>query len=133
MPIIERYGERTPWLESKHIEEEKMKKVLWFSRHELSPEQLADLKRIFGEVEVNQINQTINHASEIKADIEAADVIAIVAPLPLQQEFLQLSGVKPVIFCKNARIVDPVDNTKVTFQHTGWFRIKEIKVVFEPL
>jgi hypothetical protein len=123
-----------PWRRQNNIEEEKrMKKVLWFSRHQLSPEQLADLVRVFGEVEVIQINRTINHASEIKADIEAVDVIAIVAPLPLQQEFLQLAGDRPVIFCKNARIVDPADNTKVTFQHTGWFRIMEIKVVFKPL
>lgn len=110
-----------------------MKKVLWFSRHELSAEQLADLKRIFGEVEVNQVNKTIIKAAELKSDIDEADVVAIVAPLPLQQEFLQLAGTKPVIFCKNDRIVDPDDNSKVTFSHAGWFQIKEIKVVFEPL
>lgn len=110
-----------------------MKKVLWFSRHELSAQQLADLERIFGSVEVNQVNRTITKAAEILGDIEAADVIAIVAPLPLQQEFLQLAGQRPVIFCKNNRIVDPADNTKVTFEHAGWFHIREIKVVFDPL
>jgi hypothetical protein len=110
-----------------------MKKVLWFSRHELSAEQLNDLERIFAKVEVNQVNKTITKAVEIKDDIDVADVIAIVAPLPLQQEFLQLAKGKPVIFCKNERIVDPVDGTKVTFKHAGWFRIVEIKVVFDPL
>jgi len=84
-------------------------------------------------VEVNQVNKTITKAVEIKDDIDSANVIAIVAPLPLQQEFLQLAKGKPVIFCKNERIVDPVDNTKVTFKHAGWFRIVEIKVVFDPL
>ncbi len=110
------------------------KQVLWFSRHELSPEQMGDLERIFGKVEVNQVNKTITRAGEIRSDIEAADVVAIVAPLPLQQEFLHLAGPdRPVIFCKNDRLVDPVDNTKVTFKHAGWFQIREIKVVFEPL
>ncbi|MDD5464150.1 MAG: hypothetical protein PHP62_03300 [Candidatus Moranbacteria bacterium] len=110
-----------------------MKKILWFSRHPLSVEQLSDLGRIFGEVEVNQVNKTITKAAEILDDIEVADVVAIVAPLPLQQEFLHLAKGKSVIFCKNDRIVDPADNTKVTFAHAGWFQIKEIKVVFEPL
>lgn len=110
-----------------------MKKVLWFSRHELSIEQLADLERIFGQVTVHQVNKTITRAAEIRDDIEAADIVAIVAPLPLQQEFLQLAGERPVIFCKNDRIVDPADNSKVTFKHAGWFRIREIKVVFDPL
>jgi hypothetical protein len=110
-----------------------MKKVLWFSRHELSVEQLSDLQRIFGEVEVSQVNKTITAANEIRDDINEADVIAIVAPLPLQQQFLQIANGKPVVFCKNDRIVDPDDNSKVTFSHAGWFQIKEIKVVFEPL
>jgi hypothetical protein len=110
------------------------KKVMWFSRHELSPEQFGDLERIYGPVVVNQINKTITKAAELKNDIEEADVVAIVAPLPLQQEFLHLAGPdKPVIFCKNDRLVDPADNSKVKFVHAGWFRIKEIKVVFEPL
>lgn len=111
-----------------------MKKVLWFSRHELSAEQLVDLERIFGKVAVTMVNKTITKAAEIRSDIEAADVVAIVAPLPLQQEFLHLAGPdRPVIFCKNDRIVDPEDNSKVTFSHAGWFQIKEIRVVFEPL
>jgi len=110
-----------------------MKNVLWFSRHELSAEQLADLERIFGKVEVNQVNKTITKASEILDDIEAADIIAIVAPLPLQQEFLLLAGQRPVVFCKNDRIIDPADNTKVVFKHAGWFQIREIKTIFDPL
>lgn len=109
------------------------KKVLWFSRHEFSAEQLADLVRIFGNMEVNQVNKTITSASEIQSDIDEADVVAIVAPLPLQQQFLQLANGKPVIFCKNDRLVDPADNSKVSFAHAGWFQIKEIKVVFDRL
>lgn len=107
--------------------------VMWFSRHPLSAAQTEDLIRIFGPVVVNQVNRTISAAKEILEDIQAADVVAIVAPLPLQQEFLRLAGDRPVIFCKNERIVDPADNTKVAFAHAGWFRIKEIKVVFKPL
>ncbi|MBN1325382.1 hypothetical protein JW977_00130 [Candidatus Falkowbacteria bacterium] len=111
-----------------------MAKVLWFSRHELSEDQLADLKRIYGQdLTVTQINRTIKSAFELKAEIDEHNVIAVVAPLPLQAEFLKLAGEKPVIFCKNDRVFDEADNTKVNFVHAGWFRIKEIRVDFERL
>lgn len=108
-------------------------KVLWFSRHPLSEEQRADLERVYGPVEVNQVNKTIQAAREIAADIEQSDVIAIVAPLPLQQQFLELAGEKPVVFCKNDRRIDPEDGTKVSFAHAGWFQIRKIEVVFDRL
>lgn len=79
------------------------KKVLWFSRHEMSNEQAAAL----GECEIVQINRTISHATEIADEIDAADVIAIVAPISLQQEFLRLACDKPVIMAVNDRVIVP--------------------------
>lgn len=111
-----------------------MKKIMWFSRHMMTGEQISDLRRIYGEeIEINQVNRTVNRANEVRQEIESSDIIAVVAPLPLQKEFLELAGEKPVIFCKNERIVDPADNSKVTFSHGGWFRIERIDVVFKPL
>ena len=111
-----------------------MVKVLWFSRHELSNGQLEDLKSIYGQnLSITQVNRTIKSAFELKSEVEEHDVIAVVAPLPLQAEFLKLAGEKPVIFCKNDRVFDKDDNTKVSFVHAGWFRIKEIRVDFERL
>lgn len=108
-------------------------KVLWFSRHPLSEEQQADLERVYGSVEVHQVNRTIQAAREIATDIAECDVVAIVAPLPLQQQFLELAGEKPVLFCKNSRLIDPEDGTKVSFAHAGWFQIRRIEVVFDRL
>lgn len=110
-----------------------MIKVLWFSRHEMSEEQFKDLARIYGALEITQINRTIQTAKELATEIDAADVIVVVAPLTLQAEFLQRAKGKPVLFCKNDRIIDPADGTKVSFRHAGWFRIKEIRVEFERL
>lgn len=42
------------------------KKVLWFSRHEMSPEQKAAL----GDVDIIQVNKTIQNAYELKDDID---------------------------------------------------------------
>ena len=78
-------------------------KVLWFSRHAMTEEQ----KNSLGDVEINQINKTIHSAKELKAEIEANDIIAIVAPIELQREFLELAGDKPVITAVNDRVLVP--------------------------
>ena len=70
-----------------------MKKILWFSRHKMTPEQ----KLALGDVEIMQINKTINSAYELKDEIDECDIIAIVAPINLQQQFLKLAEGKPVI------------------------------------
>jgi hypothetical protein len=105
----------------------KMKKVLWFSRHEMTKEQRKDLERIYGEISINQINKTINSAYELQEEIEQHDVIAIVAPINLQQQFLKLAGEKPVIACRSKRIVDGENN--VVFIFDGWYQIIKIDVV----
>ena len=62
-------------------------KVLWFSRHEMT----TDQKKALGACEINQINRTIGSAYELKEEIEQSDIVAIVAPIGLQQQFLSLS------------------------------------------
>lgn len=103
------------------------KKVLWFSRHEMTPEQRLAL----GDCEIIQINKTINSAYEIKDDIDRCDIIAIVAPINLQQQFLKIAGDKPVIMAVNDRVlVNTEDGTedKVEFRFVKWERLLEITV-----
>jgi hypothetical protein len=110
-----------------------MKTVLWFSRHEMTEDQKNDLVRIYGKIQINQINKTISTAYELQDDINNADIIAIVAPINLQQQFIKLAGEKPVISCRNKRIIDPTDNTKVEFVFDGWYRIVKIEIITEDL
>ena len=107
---------------------EKTQNVLWFSRHEMSPEQKAALG---DNVNITQINKTINSAYEIQDEIEKADVIGIVAPINLQQQFLKLSNDKPVIMAVNNRVLVPQpDGTedKVEFHFNKWEQLKEINI-----
>lgn len=107
-----------------------MKKVLWFSRHEMTVEQKAAL----GNVEIVQINRTINSAFELQAEIAAADIVAIVAPINLQQQFLKLAGEKPVIMALSERILVPSEDggeDKVDFHFVKWERLRKIEVVKE--
>ena len=105
-----------------------MKKVLWFSRHEMTDEQRAAL----GDVEIKQINKSINSAYELKDEINECDIIAIVAPIDLQQQFLKLAGDKPVIMAVNDRVLIPQqDGTedKVAFKFVKWEQLLKIEIV----
>lgn len=107
-----------------------MRKVLWFSRHEMTAEQ----RKALGNCEIIQVNKTINSAYELKDEIDACDIIAIVAPINLQQQFLQLAGEKPVIMAVNDRILVPQDDgteDKVVFKFVKWERLLEIKILKE--
>jgi len=104
-----------------------MKKVIWFSRHEMNKAQIDGLEKVYGEIEINQINKTISLAKEIAEEISNAEVICIVAPIALQQEFLKLAEGRPVLICKNDRVAKIEGG--FDFVHAGWFQIQEIKVV----
>lgn len=112
------------------------KKVLWFSRHKLSEDQEADLVRVYGPIKVNQVDKTIQSASELTHEILDSDVVAIVAPIELQGEFLALAGDRPVIFSKSNRVIKKqADGTesKVVFEFAGWYQVKKLVYVTEQL
>lgn len=108
-----------------------MKKVLWFSRHEMTEEQLAALGNVS---QLVQINKTINSAYELIEEIAAADIVAIVAPINLQAQFLKLAGDKPVLIAQSKRVLVPNADggeDKVNFVFDGWKQLKKIEVVTE--
>lgn len=102
--------------------------VLWFSAHEMSPEQESAL----GDVgQIDQINRTIKSAYELQDEINSHDIIAIVAPVNLQQQFLNIAGDKPVIMAKSDRILTKDENgreDKATFKFNKWEQVKNISV-----
>lgn len=120
-------------------------KVLWFSRHEMSAEQKQALIEKLGEIEVIQVNGTapnvhvpfeaeINGTEKtmvkpLKEWVSEVDVVAIVAPITIQQQILSVAGNKPVIMSENAR--EFVEGEKVVFRFVRWFRIVKIEVVTE--
>ena len=112
-----------------------MKNVLWFSRHPLNDDQINALKAAVGDIHVTQINRTINSAFELQDEIAANDIIAIVAPLNIQAQFLKLAGDKPVIVAETKRELVKDENggeDKVNFIFNGWTRLIKIDVITEP-
>lgn len=110
-----------------------MKKVLWFSRHTMTDEQMAALKDKVGEFELMQISKTINSAFELTKEIEECDILAIVAPLNIQAQFLKIAGDKPVIIALSRREIIKKDNEddEIKFIFEKWERIIKIDVVME--
>ena len=106
-----------------------MKKVLWFSRHEMSKEQ----KQALGDVEIIQVSKSIQSARELAKEISEVDIVAVVAPTGLQAEFLKISEGKPVITAVSERVLVPQDGgeDKVEFRFVKWERLLEVKVVKE--
>ena len=104
-------------------------KVIWFSRHKMSESQRAAL----GDCEIVQINKTISSAYELKDEISCCDVIAIVAPIDLQKQFLDLAGDKPVIMAVNERKLVKSEDGKehAEFNFVKWERLVKIEVETE--
>lgn len=113
-----------------------MKNVLWFSRHQMTTEQEADLHRIYGDFNLTQVSKMIQNAYELQKEVSENDVIGIVAPVNLQEQFLKIAAGKPVISCRNKRVLIPDENggeTKVEFVFDGWYQIDEVRVVTHNL
>lgn len=110
--------------------EDVMKHVLWFSRHEMNEEQRSALVAAVGEIEITQIDRTISSAYDLMDEIRAADILAIVAPINLQAQFLQIAEGKPVIIAKTKREFSE-DGEKASFVFGGWKRLLKIEVLTE--
>ena len=113
-----------------------MTKVLWFSRHTMTPDQEKALEFIYGDIVVNQVDKTISSAYEVKDEVDDADVICIVAPIGIQEQFLKIAGNKPVLTAKSDRIIIPDENgdeSKIEFRFRQWDRLLKVEVLTEPL
>ena len=121
-----------------------VKSILWFSRHNMTDAQLADLKRIFGDhITVHHV--TANAAS-FKDVLEAGkddDVLAVVLPPALLADLTNpRNNTKPVIraianrVATGKQVVNPATGKledEFKFVHAGWERVLKIEVVTERL
>lgn len=111
-----------------------MKKVLWFSRHELNEDQLHGLARVAEDgVKVTTINETVSSAAQVADLGRDFDILAVVLPTDLLAGLMEiLPPGKMVVVAKNKRVLlkNP-DGTedKVKFIYDGWDVIDELKFV----
>ena len=82
-----------------------MKRVLWISRHEMTPEQRADLERALGDsVTLSVWADTVEDLSALRPAVAAADVVAAVLPANLLSGLLDMAGDKPVLRSVSRRV-----------------------------
>ena len=103
-----------------------MTKVLWFSRHLMQVAQMQALTDKLGDVDITQVNKSIQSAQDIAQEIEAHDIIAVVAPPNLLAGILRIAGDKPVITAKMERTVLP--DGSVDMEFIKWERVLRIIV-----
>ena len=123
--------------------------IIWFSRHSMTESQLAALSSKLGKITVTQVDGTMPNVhvsfpgklngedAEIPAFKELVkdfDVVAIVAPINLQQQILSVSGEKPVIIAQSNRVRKELPEgqpAEFEFIFAGWHQLKKIEVITE--
>ena len=119
------------------------KRILWFSRHNMTDAQIDDLKRIFCEIEIHHVSA---NASSFRDVLEAGkddDVLAVVLPPALLADLTNpRNNTKPVIraianrVATGKQVVNPATGKledEFKFVHTGWERVLKVEVVTERL
>lgn len=112
-------------------------RVLWISRHTMTPEQYSDLERIAdGPVELIPWTDTVKEAAELEGAIEKADLIAAVLPTELLAQVLRLAEGKPVLQSVSGRVSLPETGSgerQFAFVHAYWQRILRLDWAAERL
>ena len=85
-----------------------MTKVMWFSRRDMTEDQLVALVNRLGTDEnLRIVDKTLQTAFGLSDEVEEVPVTAIISPLTLWELFLRLSKDKPVIITQSkVRVID---------------------------
>lgn len=114
-----------------------MKKVLWISRHQMTPEQLRDLERIAGgQVELNQYGESVMDIRELAPLLHGVDLIAAVLPTHLLAQLLRLADGIPVLQAVSERratgrllaLPDGRREREYAFVHAYWQQILRLEL-----
>ncbi len=121
-----------------------MTKILWFSRHQMTVDQLSDLRRIYGDVDIKQTSASVTSAREVAELGHDCDVLAVVLPPSLLADLVnpRVSQGKPVIRAIANRVptggtvLNPAtgkEEQEFRFEHAGWEKVLKIEVLTERL
>lgn len=122
----------------------KMVKVAWISRHDMTEDQIADLRRIYGNnIVVEKHDITASSYRDVLEASKDADIIAVVLPPNILADLVNpRNNEKPVIRAISNRektgklVVNSATGQKEAeyrFVHGGWERIKKIEIIVEKL
>lgn len=114
-----------------------MKTVLWVSRHDMTPEQLADLERIAGgPVRLLRWTETVRDVAELEPLVRQADMVAAVLPLELMARLADMTAGAPLLQSVAERTPtgrtytapDGRTEREFAFRHRAWQQIERIDI-----
>jgi len=114
-----------------------MKKVLWISRHEMTPLQKSDLDRVMGDrVELISLQNTIHNVDEVRSSLPIVDAVAVVLPPDMLQQLLAIVGDKPVLRAVSNRkptgrmltLQDGRQEPEFAFVHVYWEQVLSVDI-----
>lgn len=120
-----------------------MTKILWVSRHTMEMNQIADLQRIYGEIEVKQFADSVESAKQVTELGADCDVLAVVLPPAFLADLTNPRvNQKPVIraianrVATGKTVVNPAtgkEEPEMKFEHVAWERVVKVEIVTEKL
>lgn len=114
-----------------------MKRVLWVSRHQMTPEQREDLERVMkDQVELVQYKDTVENIEDLKPFLKNVQAAAVVLPPEMTAELVSLAGDCPILQSVSWRIptgrmrllADGRLEEEFLFEHRYWQQILELKL-----
>ena len=118
-------------------------RLLWVSRHTMTQAQEADLKRIYGDVEVKQFADNVESAKQVVELGSDCDVLAVVLPPAFLADLTNPRvNQKPVIraianrVATGRTVTNPatgVEEPEMKFEHAGWECVIKVEIVTEKL
>ena len=113
------------------LEKELPVRILWFSRHEPKPEEIEELRKIYGDIDLIQKHKSISHGSEVVQLMEdyGCDEVFVVLPMKRKEEIIQL-GVNPIQAVMN-RV--KLKGKKVRFDFQYFEKLKRADIERERL
>lgn len=113
-------------------------KILWLSRHNMTNEQLNDLKRIYGEdIEIKHHTDPVKDWKEVVEIGSDCDVLAVVLPVNILMQLTNNYNKKPIIRSITSRTeTGKLITNKATgqlekefmFVHAGWEQVLKIEI-----
>lgn len=114
-----------------------MKRVLWISRHQMTPFQRQDLETALGDrVELLLWTDTVGTVEELRPALDRADAVAAVLPVSLLARLWALCGEKPLLQAVSRReatgvlrtLPDGRQEEEFRFVHAGWQQICRLEL-----
>lgn len=114
-----------------------MKQVLWISRHQMTPEQRADLEAVLrDEVTLIPWTDTVQQVEELLPLVEQSDAVAAVLPIQLLARLWPCCGERPLLQSVSHRSATGMMHTlpdgsrepEFRFVHGGWQQICRVEL-----